>query len=62
METMIDTLLSEKINKIFLEMQKYLGITNGDVEPFDEYDLMEKQIEISLVIGRILRKQRGEVR
>lgn len=62
MEAKIDTLLDIKINEIFLAMQEEFGIKNGDVEPLDAYELSEKQIELSVIIGRILRKQRGEKR
>ena len=60
MEAKIDALLAEKINEIFLAMQEEFNIKNGDVEPLDDYELGEKQIELSVIIGRILRKQRGE--
>lgn len=60
MEVMIDTLLTEKLDEIFLAMQERFNIKNGDVEPLDAYELMEKQMELSMVVGRILRKQRGE--
>ena len=62
MEAKIDALLDIKINEIFLVMQEKFGIKNGDVEPLDAYELSEKQIELSVIIGRILRKQRGEKR
>ena len=60
MEAMISTMLEEKINEIFLEMQEKFNIKHGDVEPLDEYELMEKNIEMSIIIGKILRKQGGE--
>lgn len=60
MEAMISTMLEEKINEIFLEMQEKFNIKHGDVEPLDEYELMEKNIEMSVIIGKILRKQGGE--
>lgn len=60
MEAMIDTLLTEKLDEIFLAMQERFNIKHGDVEPLDAYELMEKQMELSMVVGRILRKQRGE--
>ncbi len=60
MEAKIDTLLDIKINEIFLAMQEEFGIKNGDVEPLDAYELSEKQIELSVIIGRILRKQKGK--
>ena len=57
MEAMIDTLLTEKVNEIFLVMQEKFGIKSGDVEPLDAYELMEKQRELTMIVGRILRKQ-----
>lgn len=60
MEAMIDTLLTEKLDEIFLEMQERFNIKYGDVEPLDAIELAEKQMELSMVVGRILRKQRGE--
>lgn len=60
MEAKIDALLDIKINEIFLVMQEEFGIKNGDVEPLDAYELSEKQIELSVIIGRILRKQKGK--
>lgn len=57
MEAMIDTLLTEKVNEIFLAIQEKFGIKSGDVEPLDAYELMEKQRELTMIVGRILRKQ-----
>ena len=33
MEVMINTMLEDKINEIFLEMQEKFNIKHGDVEP-----------------------------
>lgn len=60
MEAMIDALLTEKLDEIFLEMQERFGIKSGDVEPLDDIELAEKQMDLAMTIGRILRKQRGE--
>lgn len=60
MEAMIDTLLTEKVDEIFLEMQERFNIKHGDVEPLDAIKLAEMQLNLTMIIGRILRKQRGE--
>ena len=60
MEAMIDALLTEKVDEIFLAMQERFNIKHGDVEPLDEIKLAEKQMDLTMIIGRILRKQRGE--
>lgn len=57
MEAMIDALLTEKVNEIFLAIQEKFGIKSGDVEPLDAYELSEKQRELTMIVGRILRKQ-----
>ena len=60
MEAMIDTLLTEKVDEIFLAMQERFDIKHGDVEPLDAIKLAEKQLDLTMIIGRILRKQRRE--
>lgn len=60
MEAMIDTLLTEKVDEIFLAMQKRFNIEHGDVEPLDEIKLAEMELNLTMIIGRILRKQRRE--
>ena len=57
MEQIIDTLLNEKINEIFLNMQERFNIKCGDVEPLDEYELNEMRIQMSVLIGKMVRKQ-----
>ena len=60
MEALISGILEEKVNEIFKEMQERFNIKYGDVDPLDDYELMGKKIEMSVLIGKILRKQRGE--
>ena len=60
MEAMIDTLLTEKVDEIFLAMQERFNIKHGDVEPLDAIKLAEKQVGLTMIIGRILRKQKRE--
>ena len=61
MEDMIYSLLDGAVNDIFLKMQMELHIDSGDIEPFDAYELYKKEHELSMIIGRVLREQRGEM-
>lgn len=61
METFISGILDKKVDEVFLEIQEHFGITNGDVRPEDAYELSEKLIEVSTLIGRIVRLQKGEL-
>ena len=56
-ENMIYSMLDDKIEDIFIEMQKAFDITSGDISPEDQYDLMQKESEISALIANVLRKQ-----
>jgi len=60
MEAMIDALLTEKVDEIFLAMQERFNIKHGDVEPLDAIKLAEMQLNLTMIIGRILRKQKRE--
>ena len=60
MESMIDSLLDDAVNDIFLKMQKEFYIDSGDIEPLDAYELCDKEHELTMLIGKVLRKQRGE--
>ncbi len=53
-------MLYDKVTDIFLELQKELNIEDGGVDPLLEYDLFEKERDLSVLIGKILRIQRGE--
>ena len=57
---MIYSLLDDKVDDIFVEIQKEFNITSGDISPEDAYDLCEKQHELTILIGRIIRRMKGE--
>ena len=61
MEQKIYNLLDNYVNEIFLKMQEEFNIQTGDVSPEDAYDLYEKENELTVLIGKILRIQRGEI-
>ena len=60
MEAFVFALLDDKVNEVFIEAQKEFGITSGDIEPLDAYELNDKEHELTMLIGKLLRKQRGE--
>ena len=57
MESMISGLLDEKVNEIFFEIQKEFNITDGNIYPEEYYVLCEKQHELTILIGSIIRRE-----
>lgn len=60
MEAMIYSLLDDAVNDICFKIQTEFNIDSGDIEPLDAYELCEKEHELTMLIGRIIRKQKGE--
>ena len=59
LKTAIVTSLESKIEDMFIDLQKYLGIVSGDISPEDALELDAKVEEVAAVMAKVLRKQKG---
>ena len=60
MEAFISALLDNKVKEIIAECEKEFNIDNTYISLEDYVELHEKELELIMLIGGILRKQRGE--
>ena len=54
---MLEQLIHDKINEVFLEYQEANNIISGDIEPFDVYYLDRLEEQLAQHIERICAKQ-----
>jgi hypothetical protein len=54
---MLDQLIHDKINEVFLEYQEANHIISGDIDPFDAIQLQEFEEILAVFIRRICAKQ-----
>lgn len=56
----IKRLLEDKINEAFAEIQSDNGITNGDIEPFDAFQLDDLTTDLAKLIDTVIKKQKAQ--
>ena len=52
--------LDDKIYDLFMEFQDEMDIESGDIEPLDNWKMMQAMADLAIIIQDIMEKQKGD--